>query len=119
MLSEIPVDYPGGWPALLSGTSLAGEPTQSISFAQFLALYDQPASLPQALRDLNLEEISFLDGTPLAAASPAAFLIGATPLVDIRFGPTETWCDRLAADTAVTVTAPPTAPHSASAGRRH
>ena len=29
---------------------------------------------------------SFFDGTPLADASPAAFLLGATPLVDVRFG---------------------------------
>ncbi len=59
-LSEIPVDYPGGWPALLAGTPLAGEPTQSITFEQFLALYDPPGPPTQALRDLTLEDIVVL-----------------------------------------------------------
>ena len=97
-LSEIPVDYPGGWPALLAGTPLAGEPTQSITLEQFLLLYEAPGPPTQALRDLTLEDLSFFDGTSAADASPAAFLLGATPVADLRFG-TQTWCERLAVDT--------------------
>jgi hypothetical protein len=96
-LSEIPIDFPGGWPALLTGTPLAGEPTQSITLDQFLALYEN--SPTQALLDLTLEDISFFDGTSVADASPAAFLLGATPVESLHYG-TQSWCERLSADTA-------------------
>ena len=96
-LSEIPVDYPGGWPALLQGTSLAGVPTQSITLEEFLALYEL-TPVPPALQGLTLDDISFFDGTSLANGSPAAFLLGATPIADISYG-TQPWCLKLAADT--------------------
>ena len=86
-LSEIPVDFPGGWPALLAGTDLAGAPTQSITFGQFLALYDPPDHRRPALRDLTLADLSFFDGTPLADATPGCLPARRDALVEsLQFG---------------------------------
>src|SRR5262249_55534287 len=98
-LSEIPVDFPGGWPALLVDTPLAGRPTQSVTFGELLELYGPSGTPNAALRDLTLDEVSVFDGTPFADASPAAFLLGSTPVVSIDYG-AQTWCARLASDTA-------------------
>ena len=70
------------WPARRSPASRR----RASRSTQFLALYDPPGPPTQALRDLTLEDVSFFDGTPLAGASPAAFLIGATPVADLQFG---------------------------------
>ena len=42
--------------------------------------------------------MAFFDGTPASNASPAAFLLGATPVEALRIG-TQSWCDKLSANT--------------------
>ena len=59
-LSEVAGRLPGRLAGLLVGTRFAGEPTQSITFEQFLALYDPPGPPTQALRELTLEDIALL-----------------------------------------------------------
>ena len=105
-LSEIPSTFRAGRPALLANTPLAGTPTQSITFGQFLDLYTPPGPPTQALRDLTIVDVSYFDGTPIADASPAAFLLGATPVAELRYE-AQTWCDRLAADTLGATTCAP------------
>ena len=88
------VGGPRCWPALHSAVN---RPRASPSASSWRCT-TRPDRPRQTLRDLTLEDVSFFDGTPFANASPAAFLLGGTPVVDLRYG-TETWCERLAADT--------------------
>ena len=46
----------------------------------------RPVRRPRRCATSRSRTSSFFDGTPLAGASPAAFLLGATPLVDLHFG---------------------------------
>ena len=98
-LSEIPVDYPGGWPALLAGTPLAGRADAEHHASRSSSrCTTRPARRPQALRDLTLEDVSFFDGTA-RRRQPGRVPDRGDPAGRRPLRRPQTWCDRLAADT--------------------
>jgi CSLREA domain-containing protein len=76
-LSDVPVDYPGGWPALVSGTPLADEPIETLTLDDVVGL-DSVKALPFGAIDLS--------GTPFGAIPFGAIALGALPLGAIPFG---------------------------------
>jgi uncharacterized repeat protein (TIGR01451 family) len=91
LLSEAPLQLPGGWSALLAGTALAGVPPQNLTIDDVLALDPPPAGLDQiSLADVDLSE------TTLRSASFVSLAVGGdTTLADLS--PTHDWCGLLAA----------------------
>ena len=95
LLSQIPVDYPGGWQALLSGTAMAGKPLQTVTFFDVLNL---GTATPAAINDLPFGALD-LSSTPLKAIALASVALGATPLKAIPLPSTvpgatvlDQWC---------------------------
>jgi uncharacterized delta-60 repeat protein len=78
LLSEIPLDLPGGWESVLAGTALAGIPDNARTIQQVFALDPEPARLAE----LTLAHLP-LNSSPLGGASIAATLYGNTPLVGV------------------------------------
>ncbi len=96
-LAQVPVVPTSGgtatsWEAVLAGTALAGQPLQTITLADVLAL----PSPPPALTSLTLGQLD-LRATDLRRASLGAYLLGGTPLsaLPIPTGSTS-WCGYLA-----------------------
>jgi hypothetical protein len=85
-LSQIPLDFPGGWAAVVAGTSLAGRPLQTISLEEVLdPAINTNLLLANAPYNLNNIPIGALDlsSTPLRSIAIAAVALGATPLRSI------------------------------------
>jgi NHL repeat len=85
-ISQIPLDFPGGWAAVLVGTPLAGRPLQSVSLDDVLnPALDTNLTLPAAPYNLNNIPIGALDlsSTPLRSIAIAAIALGSTPLRSI------------------------------------
>jgi CSLREA domain-containing protein len=76
-LSDVPVDYPGGWSALLAGTALSDEPIETLTLEDVLGLPSIQA-LPFGAIDLS--------GTPFGAIPFGAIALGTLPLGAIPFG---------------------------------
>lgn len=78
-LTQIGVDYPGGWPAILAASSaLTGTPVQRVNFNQV----HQDAATWAVIRDLPVSDFDF-SGTPIGDAAQAAQLLGQLPLSDL------------------------------------
>ena len=95
-LSSIPITRPGGWEAVLEGTSLEGVPPQTIPLADALALDPPPAALdPNSPQALTLAEVD-LSETALRGLSMAAVGLGPTKLSSIAPpAPASDWCQAL------------------------
>ena len=107
-INGLPLDaarFPGGWPVLLAGTSLADKPLQSITLQDVLDAQTESGA-SQALRDLSLADLD-LSGSALGQVTVAALTLAKLPINGL---PTElestiettlaSWCASLAADAA-------------------
>ena len=98
-LTSFTVDVPGGWPALLAGTPLADVPLQSLTLGDVLDLLvaDPPVLAPGSpLLSLAIGDLQ-LEGSPLDTITPAALLLGATPVMTLVYADGTPWCIKLAA----------------------
>ncbi|NND03339.1 MAG: hypothetical protein HKN91_11185, partial [Acidimicrobiia bacterium] len=98
LLIDIPVDFTGGWPALV-GPALGG-PIQQYTLAD--AFNDPATKANIEAADLSFAELG-LASTPIASLSPVALALGSTPIANIPLDnetdPTlilEAWCALLA-----------------------
>ncbi len=96
-LSSIGITYPGGWAAILQGTTLQGVPLQEATLGEVAALSPPPAALsPNSPSPLQIGQLD-LSGTAMRSLSLAALALGPTQLSSIAVpaGSTD-WCDALA-----------------------
>ncbi len=78
-LSEVPLDQPNSWAAVLAGTIYASQPLQNVTLQQVLEL-DPPGLAGLTLADIDIAR------TPLRNASLAAIMLGSTPVSALRSG---------------------------------
>lgn len=95
-LSDIPLQPPANWPALLNGTPLMNVPLTTLTLADVLALPNPPTN------GLTIGQVSLrgtpLAGIPLAGISLGPMQLSAVPLAGIGASPTQNlqaWCDAI------------------------
>jgi uncharacterized protein YjbI with pentapeptide repeats len=95
-LSSIPISRPGGWEAILQGTSLEGVPLQDVKLVDVLSLNPPPAALsPSSPNPLTLADLD-LSQTALRSLSVAAVALGPTQLSSIAPpSGAQDWCQAL------------------------
>ena len=72
-LSQVPLDLPNTWAAVLAGTIYANQPLQNVTLQQVLEL-DPPGLTGLTLADIDISQ------TPLRNVSLAAIMLGSTPV---------------------------------------
>ena len=110
-LSDIPLQPPANWPALLVGTRLANVPLSTLTLADVLALPTPPA----ALHNITLGTISLrgspLEGIGLGGIALGPKLLSAVPLEGIGTTPAQNlqdWCDAINAQPGYSCSSPTT-----------
>jgi hypothetical protein len=74
-INGLPLTTPGGWAAVLQGTTLAGLPLQTVTLQQVFALSPRPA----AVEHLTLGQLDLSNST-LGQMTIGALALGATPI---------------------------------------
>jgi len=120
-LSNIPLDYAGGWPALLAtipNSPFAGRPDQNIAFSELLPFFDDTSS--------TLSRIPFgaldLSATGIYNLPALAFMLGRLSIADIPLansGTTESshltaWCAVLGSSMCANLGVNPSDPTTAA-----